>query len=141
MYFCTSSDPETRMKVQSVWCATALARSVFPVPGGPYKRTPLGCTARAITAKKHAKNTKRGASGDAASGFPLEGGLPEIFQGRRSVARALVDRARRAGARGFSITVCCIPGRGLIVDSVERTGGRTPPLMHDVSRKEPLWSH
>ena len=43
MYFCTSSDPDTRMKVQSVWCATARARSVFPVPGGPYKSTPLGC--------------------------------------------------------------------------------------------------
>jgi len=43
MYFCTSSDPETLMKVQSVWCATARASSVFPVPGGPYMRTPLGC--------------------------------------------------------------------------------------------------
>ena len=36
MYFCTSSEPETRMKVQSVWCATARANSVLPVPGGPY---------------------------------------------------------------------------------------------------------
>lgn len=43
MYFCTSSDPDTRMKVQSVWCATARANSVLPVPGGPCKRTPLGC--------------------------------------------------------------------------------------------------
>ena len=43
MYFCTSSDPETRMKQQSVWCATARARSVLPVPGGPYKITPFGC--------------------------------------------------------------------------------------------------
>mmetsp|Transcript_4852 Transcript_4852/g.20613 ORF Transcript_4852/g.20613 Transcript_4852/m.20613 type:complete len:246 (+) Transcript_4852:2942-3679(+) len=43
MYFCTSSDPETRMKQQSVWCATARANSVLPVPGGPYKITPLGC--------------------------------------------------------------------------------------------------
>mmetsp|Transcript_6648 Transcript_6648/g.18018 ORF Transcript_6648/g.18018 Transcript_6648/m.18018 type:complete len:256 (-) Transcript_6648:457-1224(-) len=43
MYFCTSSDPDTRMKVQSVWCATARARSVLPVPGGPYIRRPLGC--------------------------------------------------------------------------------------------------
>mmetsp|Transcript_15463 Transcript_15463/g.58590 ORF Transcript_15463/g.58590 Transcript_15463/m.58590 type:complete len:352 (+) Transcript_15463:3276-4331(+) len=42
MYFCTSSEPLTRMKVQSVWCATARARSVFPVPGGPYMRIPLG---------------------------------------------------------------------------------------------------
>lgn len=32
MYFCTSSEPETRMKVQSVWCATARASSVLPVP-------------------------------------------------------------------------------------------------------------
>mmetsp|Transcript_20556 Transcript_20556/g.42250 ORF Transcript_20556/g.42250 Transcript_20556/m.42250 type:complete len:231 (+) Transcript_20556:1670-2362(+) len=35
MYFWTSSAPETRMKVQSVWWATARASSVFPVPGGP----------------------------------------------------------------------------------------------------------
>jgi hypothetical protein len=28
MYFCTSSLPDTRMKVQSVWCATARASSV-----------------------------------------------------------------------------------------------------------------
>ena len=40
MYFCTSSEPDTRMNVQSVWCATARASSVFPVPGGPYNRTP-----------------------------------------------------------------------------------------------------
>lgn len=40
MNFCTSSDPDTLMKVQSVWWATALANSVFPVPGGPYSSTP-----------------------------------------------------------------------------------------------------
>ena len=40
MYFCTSSLPETRMKVQSVWCATARASRVLPVPGGPYSSTP-----------------------------------------------------------------------------------------------------
>ena len=28
--------------MQSVWWAIALANSVFPVPGGPYIRTPLG---------------------------------------------------------------------------------------------------
>lgn len=28
------------MKVQSVWCATALANRVLPVPGGPYNNTP-----------------------------------------------------------------------------------------------------
>mmetsp|Transcript_41039 Transcript_41039/g.49325 ORF Transcript_41039/g.49325 Transcript_41039/m.49325 type:complete len:300 (+) Transcript_41039:122-1021(+) len=43
IYFCTNSAPLTRMKVQSVWCATARASSVFPVPGGPYRSTPLGC--------------------------------------------------------------------------------------------------
>ncbi len=42
MYFCTSSAPDTRMKVESVWWATARARSVLPVPGGPYMSTP--CT-------------------------------------------------------------------------------------------------
>ena len=40
IYFWTNSEPETLMKVQSVWWATALANSVFPVPGGPYSRTP-----------------------------------------------------------------------------------------------------
>ncbi|CAD6234378.1 GSCOCG00001869001-RA-CDS, partial [Cotesia congregata] len=33
MNFCTNSEPDTRMKVHSV---------VLPVPGGPYKSTPLG---------------------------------------------------------------------------------------------------
>lgn len=42
MNFWTSSEPDTLMKVQSVWWATALASSVFPVPGGPYNSTP--CT-------------------------------------------------------------------------------------------------
>ncbi len=43
MYFCTSSEPDTRMNLQSVWWATARASSVLPVPGGPYSSTPLGC--------------------------------------------------------------------------------------------------
>lgn len=41
-YFCTSSDPITLIKQASVLFATALAQRVFPVPGGPYNRTPLG---------------------------------------------------------------------------------------------------
>merc|ERR1719195_1206882 len=41
-YFWTSSDPMTLMKQASVLLATALAHSVLPVPGGPYRRTPLG---------------------------------------------------------------------------------------------------
>ena len=41
-YFWTSSDPMTRIKHASVLLATALAQRVFPVPGGPNKRTPLG---------------------------------------------------------------------------------------------------
>lgn len=40
MNFWTSSEPDTLMKVQSVWWATALASRVFPVPGGPYSSTP-----------------------------------------------------------------------------------------------------
>ena len=28
------------MNVHSVWCATARASSVLPVPGGPYSNTP-----------------------------------------------------------------------------------------------------
>lgn len=32
----------TLIKQASVLLATALAVNVFPVPGGPYKRTPLG---------------------------------------------------------------------------------------------------
>mmetsp|Transcript_5497 Transcript_5497/g.9329 ORF Transcript_5497/g.9329 Transcript_5497/m.9329 type:complete len:208 (+) Transcript_5497:127-750(+) len=41
-YLCTSSEPITLMKQASVLLATALAVKVFPVPGGPYRRTPLG---------------------------------------------------------------------------------------------------
>ena len=43
IYFCTSYEPLTLIKVQSVWWAIALAKSVFPVPGGPYIKTPFGC--------------------------------------------------------------------------------------------------
>ena len=42
IYFWTSSEPETLMKVQSVWWAMALASKVLPVPGGPYRSTPFG---------------------------------------------------------------------------------------------------
>mmetsp|Transcript_71849 Transcript_71849/g.150118 ORF Transcript_71849/g.150118 Transcript_71849/m.150118 type:complete len:247 (-) Transcript_71849:637-1377(-) len=41
-YFWTSSLPMTRIKHASVLFATARAERVFPVPGGPYKRIPLG---------------------------------------------------------------------------------------------------
>jgi hypothetical protein len=41
-YFCTNSDPTTRMKATVVWWATALASIVLPVPGGPYNKTPGG---------------------------------------------------------------------------------------------------
>ncbi len=41
-YFWTNSDPTTLMKVAVVILATALAIIVFPVPGGPYSKTPLG---------------------------------------------------------------------------------------------------
>jgi hypothetical protein len=42
IYFCTSYDPLTLIKVQSVWWAIALANKVLPVPGGPYNNTPFG---------------------------------------------------------------------------------------------------
>mmetsp|Transcript_7571 Transcript_7571/g.24890 ORF Transcript_7571/g.24890 Transcript_7571/m.24890 type:complete len:268 (+) Transcript_7571:424-1227(+) len=50
-YFCTNSEPITRIKHASVRFATARATSVFPVPGGPKSRMPLGgsmpsCTKR-----------------------------------------------------------------------------------------------
>ena len=35
IYFYTSSLPDTLIKQQSVWWATALANRVLPVPGGP----------------------------------------------------------------------------------------------------------
>mmetsp|Transcript_919 Transcript_919/g.2617 ORF Transcript_919/g.2617 Transcript_919/m.2617 type:complete len:215 (+) Transcript_919:447-1091(+) len=41
-YFCTNSEPMTRMKQASVLFATARALRVLPVPGGPYRSTPLG---------------------------------------------------------------------------------------------------
>ena len=39
-YFWMSSEPTTRRKVALVLFATALASSVFPVPGSPYRMTP-----------------------------------------------------------------------------------------------------
>ena len=42
IYFFTNSDPMHLIKQASVQFAIALAVSVLPVPGGPYKRTPLG---------------------------------------------------------------------------------------------------
>mmetsp|Transcript_850 Transcript_850/g.1490 ORF Transcript_850/g.1490 Transcript_850/m.1490 type:complete len:281 (-) Transcript_850:469-1311(-) len=41
-YFWISSEPTTRRKVAEVELATALASSVLPVPGSPYKMTPFG---------------------------------------------------------------------------------------------------
>ena len=48
-YFCTSSLPMTRMKHASVLFATALAESVFPVPGGPKSKIPLGGSIPRVT--------------------------------------------------------------------------------------------
>ena len=48
-YFCTSSEPMTRMKQASVLLATALAHNVLPVPGGPNRRTPLGGSIPSLT--------------------------------------------------------------------------------------------
>jgi hypothetical protein len=41
-YFWMSSLPTTRKKVALVLLATALASSVLPVPGSPYRMTPCG---------------------------------------------------------------------------------------------------
>ena len=41
-YFWMSSEPTTRRKVADVECATAFASRVLPVPGSPYRMTPLG---------------------------------------------------------------------------------------------------
>ena len=41
-YFWISSEPTTRKNVAEVWLATAFANNVFPVPGTPYRMTPLG---------------------------------------------------------------------------------------------------
>ena len=42
IYFLTSSEPMHHIKQASVLLAIALAVRVFPVPGGPYSKTPLG---------------------------------------------------------------------------------------------------
>mmetsp|Transcript_3445 Transcript_3445/g.5379 ORF Transcript_3445/g.5379 Transcript_3445/m.5379 type:complete len:209 (-) Transcript_3445:236-862(-) len=42
MYLSTIADATTLRKVPLIFDARARARRVFPVPGGPYKRTPLG---------------------------------------------------------------------------------------------------
>lgn len=41
-YFWTNSEPTTLMNVAVVLLATAFAIIVFPVPGGPYIKTPFG---------------------------------------------------------------------------------------------------
>jgi hypothetical protein len=42
IYICTNWGPANFKKMASVFFAHALARSVLPVPGGPYRRTPFG---------------------------------------------------------------------------------------------------
>lgn len=42
MNICTSCGPASFRKVDFVWAAQARAKSVFPVPGGPYSSTPFG---------------------------------------------------------------------------------------------------
>ena len=42
MYFSISDDATVLMKVAFIVDASAFARSVLPVPGGPYSRTPYG---------------------------------------------------------------------------------------------------
>ena len=56
-YFCTNSEPMTRMKHASVLFATARAKRVFPVPGGPNRRTPLGGSIPSFT-KRSGCNTR-----------------------------------------------------------------------------------
>uniref|UniRef100_A0A915HP60 Uncharacterized protein n=1 Tax=Romanomermis culicivorax TaxID=13658 RepID=A0A915HP60_ROMCU len=41
-YICTTSAPPSRTNVHFVWAATIRANMVFPVPGSPYIKTPLG---------------------------------------------------------------------------------------------------
>jgi hypothetical protein len=52
-YFCTNSEPTTRMKEADVWCATALTSIVLPVPGGPYSSTPLPPRWATDTQRRH----------------------------------------------------------------------------------------
>mmetsp|Transcript_14537 Transcript_14537/g.29057 ORF Transcript_14537/g.29057 Transcript_14537/m.29057 type:complete len:238 (-) Transcript_14537:573-1286(-) len=42
IYICTNCGPESFRNTAPVFLAQARARRVFPVPGGPYKSTPLG---------------------------------------------------------------------------------------------------
>lgn len=42
MYFSISDDATVLMNVAFIVDANAFASSVFPVPGGPYSRTPFG---------------------------------------------------------------------------------------------------
>ncbi|EEQ39250.1 hypothetical protein CLUG_03378 [Clavispora lusitaniae ATCC 42720] len=55
-YFWTSSEPMTRINVASVSLATARAQSVLPVPGGPYKRMPLGGSIPNLTNRSGARS-------------------------------------------------------------------------------------
>ena len=44
MNICTNCGPASLRNVDLVWAAQALARSVLPVPGGPYSNTPSNNT-------------------------------------------------------------------------------------------------
>lgn len=60
MNICTSCGPASLRNVAFVCAAQALAKSVFPVPGGPYSRTPCKTgtvcqTCRAV--EKHVVST------------------------------------------------------------------------------------
>lgn len=54
-YFCTSSEPITRIKQASVRFATALASRVLPVPGGPNNKTPFGGSIPSLTNRSGCK--------------------------------------------------------------------------------------
>lgn len=113
MYFCTSSLPLTRMKVQSVWWATARASSVLPVPGGPYSSTPYvhvyisgGRGARAATDKE---STGRGrhTPGEVGQFASQQDGLA-LFNTR---LRCHVAACKTPCCRDSPLTapVCCTP--------------------------------
>jgi hypothetical protein len=59
-YFCTNSDPTTRMKEAFVALATALTSIVFPVPGDQLKSPVTNKGMRLRTWRTVKQNTSRG---------------------------------------------------------------------------------
>ncbi|KAI7724276.1 26S protease regulatory subunit [Hortaea werneckii] len=99
-YFCTSSEPMTRMKVASVRLATARAQSVLPVPGG--LRRGISTTSRSFSiCSLHPPTSPYVTSGLSSTVIMVT--LGSILGGRGSMICAAGDLERLLFAHALAI--------------------------------------